>query len=37
MPLTTLDPFIRHHYEVHEWRYATAILAADFPNELADM
>ena len=37
MPLTTLDPFIRQHYEVHEWRHATAILAADFPNELADI
>lgn len=37
MPLTTLDPFIRHHYEVHEWRHARATLAADFPNELADI
>lgn len=37
MPLTTRDPFIRQHYEVHEWRHATAILAADFPNELADI
>lgn len=37
MPLDTLSPFIRDHYEVHEWRHATAILAADFPNEYADI
>lgn len=37
MPLESLSPFIRDHYEVHEWRHATAILAADFPAEFADI
>jgi len=37
MPLESLSPFIREHYEVHEWRHATAILAADFPAEFADI
>lgn len=37
MPLDTLSPFIRDHYEIHEWRHATAILAADFPGEYADI
>ncbi|MGS1127124.1 BglII/BstYI family type II restriction endonuclease [Rhodanobacter sp. UC4437_H4] len=37
MPLDNLSPFIHTHYEVHEWRHATAILAADFPAEFADI
>ncbi|MBZ0223277.1 MAG: hypothetical protein K8F35_09625 [Dokdonella sp.] len=37
MPLESLSPFIREHYEVHEWRHATAILAADFPAEFSDI
>ncbi|MGH8234201.1 MAG: BglII/BstYI family type II restriction endonuclease [Rhodanobacteraceae bacterium] len=37
MPISELAPFIREHYEVHEWRHATAILAADFPEQLADI
>lgn len=37
MPLEALSPFVREHYEIHEWRHASAILAADFPNELADI
>ncbi|WP_045771189.1 BglII/BstYI family type II restriction endonuclease [Xanthomonas albilineans] len=37
MPLGVFPKFIRNNYELHEWRHATAILAADFPNELADM
>lgn len=37
MPIAALDPFIRGHYEIHEWRHASAILASDFPNELADI
>lgn len=37
MPIASLDPFIRQHYEIHEWRHASAILASDFPNELADI
>lgn len=37
MPLAALDPFIQQHYEVHEWRHASAILAADFQTELSDI
>ena len=37
MPLDALSPFIRGHYEIHEWRHASAILAADFPVEFAEM
>lgn len=32
-----LPEFVSENYEVHEWRHALAILAADFPQELADM
>jgi hypothetical protein len=28
---------IRENYELHQWRHACAILAKDFPNELADL
>lgn len=37
MPIASLSRFILDHYEVHEWRHATAILAADFPEEYADI
>lgn len=37
MPIQSLSKFIRDHYETHEWRHATAILAADFPTEFADI
>jgi hypothetical protein len=37
MPLENLSPFILEHYEAHEWRHATAILAADFPDEFGDI
>ena len=37
MPINSLSRFIRSHYEIHEWRHATAILAADFPQEFADI
>lgn len=37
MPLDSLSQFIRQHYEVHEWRHATAILAADFSEEFAEI
>jgi hypothetical protein len=29
--------FIRTHYEIHEWRHASAILMHDFPEEYADI
>lgn len=37
MPLDTLSTFIREKYEVREWRHATAILAADFADEYAEI
>ncbi|OOG64447.1 restriction endonuclease [Rhodanobacter sp. B04] len=37
MPISALSPFIQNNYEVHEWRHASAILASDFPQELADI
>jgi len=37
MPIDRLSPFIREHYEIHEWRHASAILASDFPAEFADI
>ena len=35
--LGRLPPFVREHYECHEWRHASAILQADFPAEWADI
>lgn len=32
-----LPDFIATHYEVHEWRHASAILSADFPQEWGDI
>lgn len=32
-PVSALPEYIRDHYEIHEWRHASAILEADFPNE----
>ncbi len=37
MALNDFPDFIREHYEVHEWRHASAILQADFENEYADL
>lgn len=37
MPLEALPAFVRENYELHEWRHATAILSADFPQEYADI
>jgi len=37
MPISSLSPFIREHYEIHEWRHASAILATDFPAEFEDI
>ena len=33
MAIEDLSEFIRDNYEIYEWRHATAILAADFPEE----
>lgn len=32
-----LPEFVREHYETHEWRHASAILASDYPNEWHDI
>ena len=32
-----LPPFIRDHYECHEWKHASAILSQDFPTEWHDL
>jgi len=36
-PVESLPDYIREHYEVHEWRHATAVLEADFPLEWQDL
>ena len=30
-------PSLHDKYAIHEWRHASAILANDFPNELAEL
>lgn len=35
--MSQLTKFVREHFEVHEWRHATAILAADFPQEFSEI
>lgn len=37
MAIEDLPPFILDHYEVHEWRHASAVLARDFPAEWEDI
>jgi hypothetical protein len=37
MALDIFPDFIRANYEIHQWRHACAILARDFPAELADV
>jgi len=37
MSIELLPDFITSHYEVHEWKHASAILAQDFPNEWNDV
>lgn len=37
MALDDLPAAIRANFELHEWRHATAILAADFPKEWAEI
>src|SRR5579872_1321392 len=36
MSLESLPAFIRENYEVHEWKHASAILNADFSNDMND-
>lgn len=35
--ILNLDPYILQHFECHEWRHASAILRADFPEEMRDI
>ncbi len=37
MGLEALPPFVQEHYEIHEWKHASAILATDFPSEWQDI
>ena len=37
MSIESFSAFIKEHYEIHEWRHATAILEADFPREWDDI
>src|SRR5437773_1223395 len=37
MTLDSLPAFVRKHYEVHEWKHASAVLATDFPKEWAEI
>jgi len=37
MALDALPELIRNHYEVHEWKHASAILERDFPVEWQDV
>jgi hypothetical protein len=35
--IESIDPFIREHYEVHEWKHASAVLISDFPDQWRDI
>ncbi|MEX2600602.1 MAG: BglII/BstYI family type II restriction endonuclease [Balneolaceae bacterium] len=37
MAIADLGSFINSHYEIREWRHATAVLKNDFPSEWADL
>lgn len=37
MGIDLLPAFLRENYEIHEWKHACAILAADFPDEFKDI
>ena len=37
MAFNVFPDFVRKNYELHQWRHACAILATDFPSELADL
>jgi Restriction endonuclease BglII len=37
MTIDDLPAFIKDHYEIHEWRHASAVLARDFPQEWNDI
>ncbi len=37
MAISDMPTFIQDHYEIHEWRHASAILHNDFPQEWEDI
>lgn len=37
MAISDFPAFIQNHYEIHEWRHASAILYKDFPKEWEDV
>lgn len=37
MGVELLPQYLRDHFEVHEWKHASAILAQDFPGEWQDI
>lgn len=37
MAVSDIPHFVRDHYEIHEWRHATAVLVKDFPEEWDDL
>jgi hypothetical protein len=37
VPITALPKAIRDHFEIHEWRHASAIFERDFPVEWSDV
>lgn len=37
MGLDSLPDYVRAHYEIYEWKHASAILMTDFPNEWNDI
>lgn len=37
MTIDEIPEFIKEHYEIHEWRHASAVLASDFPQEWQDL
>lgn len=37
MPTSAFPQFIKKHYEIHEWRHASAILQHDFATEYSDI
>jgi len=37
LALSDIPDFLRDHYEIREWRHASAVLARDFPEQWADI
>lgn len=37
MALSDIPQFVQDHYEIHEWRHASAVLYKDFPQEWDDI